>query len=454
MTLQQLKEKYRDAIMNAMRDFIQKEEREQDSKKEVIFSPEKYEEFRKENELLQYTDYSDMVALMKIEDETHSQPDRNKSRTEAKYMKITNHLLVRKLANDFCSNDIELYFNHYHEEDIEKRNDRVYQFLERLDYNGKADPHIPKLAEGNFKLYQQKRNDVLYTRTLIEIEERMKYLLKYLSMKPHSSSTISYDGLHYLMKEKSIDAIVQELHGRGACFEDVVQKRMREKVLLYDEENVKKSKHRELDVYNQRQLLCEELATHPSKEVNMDTYQQLDENWFDVTKHDAAPSVKSGFQEYKDIKGLQYVRAKMYQRMQTLSEKILHSKRLKNYFQYSYKEEDAYDALLSEMVLLDSIKKENERPTPEFALIDSTKKVIKAVWHFSEKVADVTFDGVDKVTSATKRGIENYKLKRPAPNAVIYVGPYVLVERVEPKKESGTKKRVDKIESKDEEYER
>ena len=247
------------------------------------------------------------------------------------------------------------------------------------------------------------------------------------------------------MKGRKIGDIVKELYGNTKTFEEIVQEKMGKKITLYEDADIRKSRQREPDVYNNCQKMCDELASNPSKEVNMDTYQKLAETWFNHQKHEAIPSVKSGFEYYKEITGLQYVRANLFHEVQSLSEKLLTANRIKSYFKNTFSQEDGYDALLKKMILFDDTKKENEKPVPEFALLDSTEKVLKALWHFSEKVTDITFNGVDKAVSMTKKGIEKYKLKRPTPNAVVYVGPYVLVERIEPNHDENSQKQIKKV---------
>lgn len=430
-TLEQLKRKNMDEIISIMHEWIKKEEHEQNILNEVFFSPEKYEAFREENEALKYVNYSDMVALVKIEEETHMQPERNTNRAIARYMEITNRILIRKLANDFCKEDVDLYYNHYSQDEIENRNDRVYRIFEELGYEGQEDSHISRLIEGNFKLFQEKEKEANYTKTLIEIEERMRYLLKYLSSQPHSASIISHDSINYIMKHKNINSIMQELYGSRITFKGVEKMRMKRKDELYKIEDAKRSKYREPDVYNRCQQLCDELANNPQMEINMDTYQQLADYWFDTTTHEAMPSVKSGFQEYKGIKGLQYLRPYIYKRIEGISEKLLHSRRIKNYFKYSFKERNNYDSLVKKMVLLYDIRKEKEKPDPKFELLDAAEKAIKGLWHFSGAVADATLKGVDLASQNVKRRIHNYRLKKPTPNAVLYVGKHVLIEKID-----------------------
>ena len=131
--------------------------------------------------------------------------------------------------------------------------------------------------------------------------------------------------------------------------------------------------------------------------------------------------------------GLSYLRKDIYERAEIISAKLLKAKRVKNFFKHTFVEKDNYDSLLANMILLDDTRKQNEKPDPEFQLLDSTKKVIKGVWGFSGAVADVMIKGTDLIEQKIKQAAKNYHLNRPTDNAVLYIGKHVLVERIDEK---------------------
>ncbi|MBQ9315176.1 MAG: hypothetical protein IJ220_09360 [Clostridia bacterium] len=441
-TIEELKKEYREAILIAMKQFIDDMEKQKKNSSVVTYSKDDYEAFRKNSSILQYMNYEDMIELLKIEEDSHL--DFSKTRVNERYSAISNKILTRRLANDLYDETVQLYDSDDTQTNNEKRADIVYQYLQMVGYNGESDEHIPELVRGNFKLSQTKSNSIEYTKTIIEIELRMKYLLRYLSSQSNRQFTLSKDSLLYLLKGRRINDIAREMYGNTKSFEKIVQEKLSERTPLYAEVDAKRSLHRELDVYNDCQRICDELTTNPAKEVNEDTYQRLADLWLD-SKSKVHPTIRSGFQQYKDIVGLRYVRVKAYKEMEQLSEKLLNSRRIKNFFKYSFEENDEYDSLLKKMVLLDEVRKDREKPTPEFALLDATEKAAKTIWDFSGKVADVTLAGIDKTIDATKKMIKTYRLNRPTQNAVIYIGKHVLVEKVESKSDDCSQKQMKNV---------